>query len=405
MSGKETNRWMVVLAALGIQICLGAIYIWSVFQPPLIKLFGWTQTTASLTFTITILSFAIFTIIAGRIQDQIGPRWVATGGGILLGLGLILAKFTTSPTWLYLTFGVMGGCGIGAAYVTPLATCVKWFPDKKGLITGLAVAGFGGGALVFTPIADKLFIPKLGVLNTFAALGVIFAVLVVLCAQLLKNPPPGYRPAGWTPPTTGAGAVAARDFSTGEMVGTMQFYLIWLTYLVGSAAGLMVISVAKPFAVGAGLSAGLAMWAVMIVSIFNALGRLTWGTLSDKLGRVRTLMIIFIICGLTMFFLSSMKMSMALVGCSLVGFCFGGYLAVYPSLTADYFGTKNLGMNYGTVFVAYGMGAVVGPLLANKIKDLTGAYDTAFVIAAVMCLVALGLAFLIKAPGASKAKA
>lgn len=405
MSGKETNRWVIVLAALGIQICLGAIYIWSVFQPPLIKLFGWSQTTASLTFTITILSFALFTIIAGRIQDQIGPRWVATGGGILLGLGLILAKFTTSPIWLYLTFGVMGGCGIGAAYVTPLATCVKWFPDKKGLITGLAVAGFGGGALVFTPIADKIFIPTLGVLNTFAALGIIFALLVVLCAQILKNPPPGYSPAGWTPPTTGAGAVSARDFTTGEMVGTPQFYLIWLTYLVGSAAGLMVISVAKPFAVGAGLSAGLAMWAVMIVSIFNALGRLTWGTLSDKMGRVRTLMIIFIICGLTMFFLGSMKMSMALVGCSLVGFCFGGYLAVYPSLTADYFGTKNLGMNYGTVFVAYGMGAVVGPLLANKIKDMTGAYDTAFVIAAVMCLVALGLSFLIKAPGASKAKA
>lgn len=399
MEERLINRWLVALAAVGVQICLGAVYIWSVFQPPLIKLFGWSQAAASLTFSICLASFAITTIIAGRAQDQIGPRWVATTGGILLGIGLLLASFTTGERlwWLYLTFGVIGGAGIGAAYVCPLATCVKWFPDKKGFITGLAVAGFGAGGLVFAPVARSL-IASVGVLKTFTVLGVIFAVLVVLCAQLLRNPPPGYKPAGWTPPTTGATAVSARDYTTGEMLGTPQFYLIWLTYLAGCAAGLMVIGFAKTIASSAGLAEGMATAAVMIVSVFNALGRLTWGTVSDRLGRVPTLLVIFVICGLTMLFLNQMKMNMALVGVSLVGFCFGGYLALYPSLTADYFGTRNLGMNYGTVFLAYGTGAIVGPLLAGKINDLTGGFAQAFLIAGVMCLVAAVLTFLIKPP-------
>ncbi len=399
MEGKLINRWLVALGAVGVQICLGAVYIWSVFQPPLIELYGWSQAAASLTFSICLAFFAIFTIIAGRVQDQIGPRWVATTGGILLGVGLLLASLTTGDRlwWLYLTYGVIGGAGIGTAYVCPIATCVKWFPDMKGFITGLAVAGFGAGGLVFAPVARSL-IDSVGVLNTFAALGIIFAVLVVGCAQLLRNPPVGYKPAGWTPPTEGTAAVATRDFTAGEMLRTPQFYLIWLTYLAGCTAGLMVIGFAKTIAATAGLAEGVATAAVMIVSVFNALGRLTWGTISDRLGRTTTLLIIFVICGLTMLFLNQMKMGMALVGVSLVGFCFGGYLALYPSLTADYFGTRNLGMNYGIVFLAYGTGAILGPYLAGRINDLTGGFTQAFLIAGVMCLVAVGLTFFLKPP-------
>jgi OFA family oxalate/formate antiporter-like MFS transporter len=383
-----------------IQIALGAVYIWSVFKAPLMKLFKWDAASTSLTYSITILMFAIGTIIFGKLQDKIGPTKVASLGGIMLAAGLILSKYTTSVTWLYISFGVIGGLGIGAGYVCPLATCVKWFPDKKGLITGLAVAGFGGGALVFTPIA-KSFITNYGILNTFMYLGIIFGICVIVGAQFLKNPPAGYKPAGWNPPAPVAGVKVARmDYSTGQMMGTAPFYLIWISYLFGAAAGLMIIANALPIAVAQGLSEALAVSAVMIVSVFNSLGRLLWGTVSDKLGRIKTLMLIFIICGITMICLKLLTGTLILVGVSLVGFCFGGFLAVYPSLTADYFGTKFLGMNYGTVFLAYGIAGVGGPMLYDMMKSPVAGQlsSTPFIISGVLCFVSLVLILMAKAP-------
>jgi OFA family oxalate/formate antiporter-like MFS transporter len=394
------NRWLVVVGALLIQIALGAVYIWSVFKAPLMKLFKWDAASTSLTYSITILMFAIGTIIFGKLQDKIGPTKVASLGGIMLAAGLILSKYTTSVTWLYISFGVIGGLGIGAGYVCPLATCVKWFPDKKGLITGLAVAGFGGGALVFTPIA-KSFITNYGILNTFMYLGIIFGICVIVGAQFLKNPPAGYKPAGWNPPAPAAGVKVARmDYSTGQMMGTAPFYLIWISYLFGAAAGLMIIANALPIAVAQGLSEALAVSAVMIVSVFNSLGRLLWGTVSDKLGRIKTLMLIFIICGITMICLKLLTGTLILVGVSLVGFCFGGFLAVYPSLTADYFGTKFLGMNYGTVFLAYGIAGVGGPMLYDMMKSPVAGQlsSTPFIISGVLCFVSLVLILMAKAP-------
>ncbi|MDD2233867.1 MAG: OFA family MFS transporter [Desulfitobacteriaceae bacterium] len=399
MSEKVMNRWFVVIGALLIQVALGAVYIWSVFKGPLMTEFGWDPAATNLTFSITILVFAIGTIIFGKLQDKIGPKKVATLGGILLALGLILASKTTSIGWLYVSFGVIGGLGIGAGYVCPLATCVKWFPDKKGLITGLSVAGFGGGAIVFAPIA-KSFIAQFGTLNTFAYLGVIFGICVIIGAQFLKNPPAGYKPAGWNPPASVAGKAGGADFTTGEMIRTKPFVLMWLSYLVGAAAGMMIIANALPIAQAQGISETLAVSAVMIVSVFNAVGRLTWGTVSDKLGRTKTLMVVFLICGITMLFLKLMTGSLILVGVSLVGFCFGGFLAVYPSLTADYFGTKNLGMNYGTVFLSYGIAGVAGPMLYDVLKSpVPGQLSaTPLMISGILCFVCLVLVLLIKPP-------
>jgi MFS family permease len=219
--GKVFNRWLVVLGALVIQVSLGAVYIWSVFQTPLKALFpNWTEAQVTLPAQIVLAAFALAVIFGGRIQDRLGPRIVATAGGLILGAGLILARFTgnfppgAALTWLIVTFSILGGIGIGAGYVCPIATCVKWFPDKRGLITGLAVAGFGAGAFFFAPLAKGLItggkyqvlganlfgLPKLGVFNTFMALGMIFLVAIVLGAQLLRNPPAGFRPAGWNPP-------------------------------------------------------------------------------------------------------------------------------------------------------------------------------------------------------------
>lgn len=399
-SGKVVNRWIVVVGAVLIQLCLGAVYAWSLFNTPLVEKFGWDIASVVFTFSITILVFSIFTIIAGKIQDKIGPRWVATVGGILLGVGLLLSSRATTLTQLYIFYGFIGGAGIGTAYVCPLATCLKWFPDMRGLISGIAVAGFGAGSIVFKPLILS-FIASVGVSNTFLFLGIIYLVVVVVGAQMLAVPPEGYRPAGWNPPA--AATSGGNDFTTGQMFGTKQFYAIWFIYLFGCMAGLMIIGLATDIGVKlAKLDIATAANAVVMVSLFNAAGRIIWGTLSDKLGRVNSLVIMYILAAVAMFGLSAIEITYAsfLVLCSLVGFCFGGFLALFPSLTADYYGTKNVGTNYGIVFLAYGIAAILGPQVGTAVE-----FTQAFLIAAVLCVVGAVLTFMIrKAPRLSKGR-
>lgn len=404
MAEKAANRWIVVLGALMIQICLGALYIWSVFKVPLIQQFGWEAASVSLAFSINVLVGAVSFVFAGRLQDVYGPRWVATTGGVLLALGMVLLSRINSITQLYITFGLIAGMGISFGYVCPLATCVKWFPDKKGFMTGLAVAGFGLGATLFTPIANYLK-STVGLMPTFAYLGITYGVFVVIGAQLLKVPPPGYRPAGWNPPVTVTGETMGTDFTTRGMLKTTQFYLMWVAYLFGTAAGLMIIANAMPIATVQGLTGALAASAVMIISLFNAAGRIIWGTISDRLGRTKVLKIIFLICGVTMLSLKMLTGIMILIGVALVGFCFGGFLAVYPSLTADYFGTKSYGANYGCIFLAYGTGAVAGPMLYDLIKSPVPGMlsSTPMVVSGVACLIGLVLMFILKPPNLEKA--
>ncbi|MCX7722972.1 MAG: OFA family MFS transporter, partial [Verrucomicrobiae bacterium] len=339
---KLLNRWWVVVGALIVQVSLGAVYIWSVFQTPLKRAFpSWTEAQVTLPAQIVLAAFALAVIFGGRIQDKLGPRKVATAGGIIVGLGLILAKFTghfqptTALWWLVATFSVLGGLGIGAGYVCPIAACVKWFPDKRGLVTGLAVAGFGAGAFFFAPLARglisgthyellgiKLFpLPALGVFNTFFTLGVIFLVTVVAGAQLLRNPPTGYVPPGWTPPQPAAGAPVKEHFAPTEMLRTPVFWLLWLTYFAGCTAGLQIIMKASPiwqsFAFGRMASpvaeadfnrvTGAGAMAVSMLAIFNSLGRIFWGRVSDAIGRKTTLVIVFLLCGLTMLSLNSLR--------------------------------------------------------------------------------------------------
>jgi OFA family oxalate/formate antiporter-like MFS transporter len=440
MAGEKTfNRWLVVVGALLIQVSLGAVYIYSVFKPGLsVKFPDWSPTDLALPAQLILAFFALSTILSGRIQDKFGPKLVATTGGILLALGLIIASFADNLIMFTLGFSVLGGIGIGAAYVCPIATCVKWFPDKRGLITGLAVAGFGAGALVFTPVAKTLIVSQ-GIMNTFMYLGIIFLVAVILGAQLMVVPPAGYKPAGWNPPAPVPGVTAASggDFTWQEMIRTPQFWLLWLTYFAGCTAGLMIImnvtniwqspsllSLAKTMpnvpkdAFKSVADAGAT--AVMIVAILNALGRIAWGKISDVIGRKSTLYIMFLYSGIIMLFLNSFTTyPLFIFGVASVGFCFGGFLALYPAVTADYFGTKNVGVNYGWMFTAYGAGGLFGPWLAPKLMtivqkipyeavDKTGAvimktypagnYVTSFMISGVMCLVAIGVAWLIKPP-------
>jgi OFA family oxalate/formate antiporter-like MFS transporter len=389
---KVMNRWIVVLGAVLIQLCLGAVYAWSLFNQPLIDKFNWEKGDVVLTFSITIFMMATFTIVGGKIQDKIGPRWVATAGGIIMGGGIMLASTATSLTQLYLYYGIIGGAGIGMAYVCPLATCQKWFPDKRGLISGLAVAGFGAGALVFKPFILS-FISSVGVSSTFLYLGIIYIIVVVIGAQVLVVPPAGYCPAGWTPPAASSSG-GGNDFATGQMLGTVQFYYLWIMYLFACTAGLMVIGLAKDIGINlVNLNAADAANAVVVVAIFNALGRIIWGSLSDKLGRINSLLIMYILAAIAMFLMSSLTMTyVSFLGlCSLIGFCFGGFLALFPSLTADYYGTKNFGTNYGIMFMAFGIAAIVGPKIGTS-----GSFTQAFLIAAVLCAIAAGMTFLVR---------
>lgn len=454
MSEKKVfNRWWVVAGALIIQVSLGAVYIWSVFQTPLRNYFEtWTETQVTLPAQIVLASFAIAVILGGRFQDKFGPRIVATTGGLILGAGLILARFTGNfadhpvfaLTWLILTFAVLGGIGIGVAYVCPIATCVKWFPDKRGLITGLAVAGFGAGAFFFAPLAGALItgskyqlfnipffgVPEVGVFNAFMILGIIFLVAVVGGAQLLKNPPPGYQPEGWEPPVAtqeNQKAVQA-DYSPTEMLKTPAFWVLWITFFAGCTAGLQIIMKASPiwesFALGGFdafipeskyLAAGAAgATAVSVLAIFNSLGRIIWGKISDIIERKTTLFIMFVLCGAAMLMLNVEWMRpypLYLLGISIIGLCFGGFLSLYPALTADYFGTKHIGVNYGWMFTAFGAGGIFGPFLAAWLMNVEETvsvepsgifevvnYGPAFWVAGIFCLIAAVLILKTKKP-------
>ncbi len=438
MAEKTFNRWLVVVGAMLIQVSLGAVYIYSVFKPGLSARFPtWSATDLALPAQLILAFFALGVIFAGKIQDKIGPRIVATVGGAMLGLGLILASFADSLMMFTLSFAVIGGIGIGAAYVCPIATCVKWFPDKRGMITGLAVAGFGAGALVFTPIA-KAFIASSGIMPTFMYLGIIFLVAVILGAQLMVVPPAGFKPAGWNPPAPAAGAKASSgsDFTTGEMLKTPQFYFLWITYFAGCTAGLMIImNITNMWQAPSMIEMAKTMptitkdafktiadqgaLAVMIVAILNAAGRLVWGQVSDVIGRKNTLYILFAFAGVIMLVLKMFtSYPLYLFGVCSIGFCFGGYLGLYPAITADYFGTKNVGANYGLMFAAYGAGGLFGPWLAPKLMSIVGQipyeamdkgiqvvkqygagdYSTSFIISGVMCLVSIAIIWMLKQP-------
>jgi OFA family oxalate/formate antiporter-like MFS transporter len=400
---KVFNRWLVVVGAILIQLCLGGIYIWSVFRKPLEMAvdeggLGLSPSQATLPFSLVLIFFAIATVIGGRWQDKAGPRLVATVGGVLLGAGMLLSAFGKSYPALALGYGVIGGIGIGFTYVCPVATGIKWFPDKRGLITGLSVAGFGAGALILAPVARGL-IDSMGIFSTLSVLGIIFLVVVVAASQLLRNPPAGYVPAGWTPPETAA--VTKESFSTGQMMKTPQFYSIWIMYFFGCLAGLMIIGQTSPIGQEiAGYSAATAAMAVMLLSIFNGAGRIFWGRVSDALGRMKTLFIMFMLCGVAMLLYNVIGAFPPYywIGVAIVGACFGGYLALFPAITADFFGTKNIGANYGFVFMAYGVGGLLGPQFAARVLEATGGYSVAFIVTGVLCLIAAGITFALKPP-------
>jgi OFA family oxalate/formate antiporter-like MFS transporter len=388
-------------------LCMGNLYAWSVFRIPLQKLYGFTAIEATVPFALSIAFFAVAMVIAGRLQDKLGPRTVAMVGGILVGVGFIMTSFLGSTLMgLYISFGVVVGLGLGAAYVTPIATTVKWWPDKRGLMTGLVVMGFGAGAII-GGIGGPILIAQVGVLTTFLIFGIIFGAVITFCGALLRVPPPGYKPAGWSPPAPAPGAkVAKADYGPGEMVATLPFWLLWIEYLIAAGVGLIVISQASPIGQEiAKLTPVVAGGALTILAIFNGLGRPGFGYISDALGRARSMSLVFAMYIVSLIFVlpNATTFGTYVLGLCLVGFAFGGTLALMPAFTADFFGTKGLGVNYGWLFSAYGVAGGVLTLYAARVRQVTGAWTTAFWYLTILCAVGLVLTFVTKAPAPKEA--
>jgi OFA family oxalate/formate antiporter-like MFS transporter len=398
---KLTNRWLMVAAALVLQLCLGVLYAWSVFRAPLMKQFGWTVKEAGYPLMASFFFFAVGMIVAGRWQDKAGPRKVAIFGGILLAAGCFLAgAIGQTVGGMVFAYGILGGLGVGFAYVTPIATCIKWFPDMRGTITGLAVFGFGAGTLVFGPLINKL-IGSIGLSQTFFAVGAIMLVCVCGAGSFFKVPPAGYKPAGWNPPTPSASTATKADWAPNEIIGNSQFYVLWIIYFFGAAAGLMIIGQAVPIGLEvAKLDKAVAAGGLGTMALLNGLGRLVHGSISDKIGRKNTVILCF--CEYLVAFLlllpNADTFTKWLVGICIVGFSYGGYLAVMPSITADYFGTKSLGANYGYLFTAWGVAGVCGPFMIDAIKTSTGAFTNAMYYISAACVAGIVLVFISKKP-------
>ncbi|HVA36639.1 MAG TPA: OFA family MFS transporter [Candidatus Dormibacteraeota bacterium] len=386
-----------------VMLTIGTVYAWSVFVKPLIAATNWDVTTVSWAFALAIFFLGIGAVIGGRWQDRVGPHTVTLVGVLLWGIGNILAGLGTGSLgapWLYLTFGVIGGLGNGMAYITPIAMVTKWFPDKRGFASGFVVMGFGLGAFVFAkPILEPL-IRNVGVFHTFLFAGIIYLVIGGIAASILKNPPEGYAVPGWTAPAAGTGSAAQYSYTPSEMFGTWQFYVLWLMLFLNVTAGIFVIAQAAPMGVElAGMTAGQAAGLVGLISVFNGLGRFFWGAVSDRIGRRWAYVCIYsvqVVVFLTLDVVHSATAFATLF--SIVLLCYGGGFGTMPSFNADYFGTKFMGVNYGWIITAWGVGGLAGPLFGGRIRDLTGSYHGALVPIAIMLLITIVLPLVVRPP-------
>lgn len=405
MGEEAKNRgWRVVFAGTGINLALGVLYSWSVISKRIPSEWGWTEADRALPYSIACLVFALMMVPAGKMQDKIGPRWVATAGGVLVGVGLIIAALSTSLLGFVIGFGLAGGAGIGLGYASATPPAVKWFPPyRTGLIAGIVVAGFGLASVYIAPLAEQL-LKAYGVNNSLLIFGIAFLVAVTILSQLLRNPPPGYVPLSANPakvavatPFPGRGQ-AKVDLTASELLRTPQFYCLWFMYMFAAGAGLMVIGkLAKISQIQAEIQAGFVL--VALLALGNASGRIIAGFLSDNIGRAQTMLIVFLFQAVLMFLLKFVSdWTVFIIISMLLGFNYGANLSVFPSVTKDWFGLRNFGVNYGLVFTAWGAGGLLLPYISGRVFDATGKFDLAYLIAGVLLLVSAALTFLLKPP-------
>jgi OFA family oxalate/formate antiporter-like MFS transporter len=388
------NRWVIAITAVLMQLALGSVYAWSVFLNPVIELYHVTRPQADLTFSIVLLALGCTAGFGGYLNNRFGPRVIATAGGILYGLGIMLAAFAAPHLFLlYLTFGIIGGIGVGLGYIVALAMLIKWFPDRRGFISGLAAAGFGGGAVITGLVAAAL-IKSVGVSSTFLYLGIVYLVVIVIVAQFFRTAPEGYAPAGWTPSARQQTDRSVREYTLSEALRLPRWYILWLMLALNVTAGVGVISVASPLAQKfSGVAPLTAALIVSVIGIFNALGRLFWGWLSDGIGRPFTFLSLFVIQAIVFALMPSVRnFTLLLIPAAIIGACCGGGFGTMPAFAADFFGPKNAGTIYGVMLTAWSAGGIFGPMLITSFGTTTNPdYVTPLYIIAVIMLVSIAL--------------
>lgn len=399
MEKMAANRgWTVVMTAFGLNLVLGVLYAWSVMAKALVGQWGWSKTDASLPFTVSTIAFSISMIFAGRMQDKMGPRLTVVLGGLMLGGGMMASALAKSPLIMMITFGVIGGIGIGLGYCATTPPAIKWFPPaKKGLIAGIVVSGVGLAPVYISPLTEWLL--KQGTISrTFFILGIATTVIVVALSFLLSNPPAGYVAGASQAAAPGAGTPppAQREIDWPEMLRSAHFWILWVTMALTASAGLMIIAhLAKIAEMQAGIKWGFT--AVAMLAIFNSSGRLVAGFFSDKIGRSRTMILFFVLQAINMFvFKHYTTPNLLLFGAAFTGLCYGTIFPLFPATTADFYGVRNLGVNYGLVFTAFGVAGTLGPIMGGRIADAVGNYHSAYIVCGAMLLVGSALAYMLR---------
>ena len=403
-AGIKNHGWRVTFAGMGINLALGVLYSWSIISKGIPVEWGWSETQKSLPYMFACLIFSLVMVPAGRMQDKIGPRLVATLGGILVGLGFIFTSFTTSPIGYLIGFGVLAGSGFGFGYASATPPAVKWFAAARtGMIAGIVVSGFGLASVYVAPLTDQLM-KAYGLQTATLMLGILFLVVVCVLSQLLKTPPAGYIPAGSAPAKPVVAGDKKIDFKPSEMLATWQFYVVWFMYACGAGAGLMIIAKLAAIAkIQANVNLGFIL--VAVLAIGNGAGRIIAGTMSDKIGRKATLFICFVMQAVMIGLISQAKDGsflttvpiLALIS-ALIGANYGANLALFPSITKDYYGLKNFGVNYGLVFTAWGVGGFMLAFAAGKIYDIHKTFAIAYFGASVLLILAAITVFFVKPP-------
>ncbi|PRO67248.1 L-lactate MFS transporter [Alkalicoccus urumqiensis] len=399
MNGKTKNRWLIALAAVGIHISIGSVYAWSVFTNPLAEQFSWSLSAISAVFSIAIVFLGLAAAFMGHFVEKYGPRISGLVAAGFFGAGMIgsgLAVDLGSIWGLYLTYGALGGIGLGIGYITPVSTLVKWFPDRRGLATGLAIMGFGFAAMIASPVMASL-INSVGIAGTFYTLGVVYLVVMSLSALYLERPPEGYMPEY----QDGGSKKARADLSqltANEAVRTRRFWFLWIMLFINVTCGIAILAVASPMAQEiAGLSAAAAATMVGIMGFFNGVGRLAWATISDYIGRPNVYTAFFAIQIVSFFALPTITHAILFqIVVFLIITCYGGGFASIPAYIGDLFGTKQLGAIHGYILTAWAAAGLVGPILASAVREATESYTATLYIFGGMFIAALVVSILIR---------
>ncbi|MDV5169683.1 OFA family MFS transporter [Photobacterium rosenbergii] len=408
---NNTKATRVLGACCGINLCIGILYAWSVFKNAFIVELGWSNTHASLPYTLSIGVLALAVLAAGIIQDKIGPRKVLIAGTFLAGIGLLLSGLHLTPMMLTLTFGLLTGCGIGFGYACLNPVAMKWFhPSRKGWVNGLIATAFGIASVYLAPLVSFM-IAQYGISTSFYLLGSALLLIALPLACTIDNPPSGYLPPApvakspsdsVTPQSSTASVnniTPNQDTPWRAMIRQPRFYMLWVMYAFSSTAGLMVIANITSIA---SVQADIhdAAYLVVALALFNSGGRLATGVLSDRIGALPTLTLAFVLQGLNMLLFSYYQSgTLMIVGAGLAGVGYGALLAVFPSLMAQFYGLKYYGTNYGILYTAWGMGGFIGPMLAALVVDSTGSYQIAYQVCAVLMAVTVGLALWLQPSG------